>query len=459
MTFSIRTRLTLWFAAVIFCGLVLLSVLLFWGVKRSIHSAADKELRGRFKDVAALIQKSVPTLSAAEAQEEFNELGPDELWQARDPQGVWLFQSAAMRPYSAAVFAPTAAEDASFRDLAMPGRHKTVLRIYSAPVQAEGKSYFVQVAADISEYVELLDGLKVVSFIAIPLTLLFACFGGYWLSSRALAPVMAITQEARSITAASLSNRVPLPPHQDELRDLSQTLNAMLDRIESGFRRVQQFSADASHELRTPMSVIRTTAELALRKERDSAAYREALTQVLAESERTSAMIEDLLAIARSDSGAQLSLVRTDVVAIVRDACVKVSPLAEGRGITHHLKLPQEPVYVAADPDALQRLMLVLLDNAIKYSFAGGQIKTHVTDEAAHIVISVEDFGPGIPAQDLPRIFERFYRADPARSREPGGAGLGLSIAKWIADAHRAEVRVTSDPGRGSTFSILLPRA
>jgi signal transduction histidine kinase len=233
----------------------------------------------------------------------------------------------------------------------------------------------------------------------------------------------------------------------------------MLERIESAFRRVTQFTADASHELRTPVALMRTTSELALRKQRTESEYRQALNEVNEESVRTTELIENLLTLARADAcKAILERSALNLSDVVREVFGRAEKLAEQNGISLACEAPQEPVTVSGDRGTLRRLLIVLLDNAVKYTPAGGKVRISVNHEAQRAVVEVRDSGVGINEADLPHIFERFYRSDKSRSRDSGGAGLGLSIAKWIVEAHRGAIQVESQPERGSTFRVLLPK-
>jgi len=278
------------------------------------------------------------------------------------------------------------------------------------------------------------------------------------MSRRALAPVDEITRAARLVSEHNLSSRLAIPSAPDELQRLTLTFNEMLGRLEAAFKRMTQFTADASHELRTPVALVRTAAQLALRRERGDPKYREALGQVLEEATRMTGLIESLMTLARVDSGADtLNFVTLDITMLVREACRRSDPLAQAKGIQLDRTLPA-PVFVNADANALQRLFLILIDNAVKYTVTGGRIRVEIESKGDHVIVSVRDTGIGIPAEDRALIFDRFYRVDKARSREAGGAGLGLSIAKWIADAHHGSIRVESTPGEGSTFWFEMTR-
>jgi heavy metal sensor kinase len=291
-----------------------------------------------------------------------------------------------------------------------------------------------------------------------PAVLLLASLGGIWISRRALAPVDEITLAARSIGIQSLSRRLDVPSTGDELQRLSETWNEMLARLEAAVKRLSQFTADASHELRTPVALIRTTAELTLRRERSPETYREALRQVVLESERTSRLVDDLLLLARADAGLpSLALERMELTPLVRDVCQQGQVLAESRQLQISTVAPEEPVFVEANDPALRRMLLLLLDNAMKYTPVGGRIVLSVDRDPGGATVAVRDTGIGIPETALPHVFERFYRVDESRNRDAGGTGLGLSIAKWIAERHHASLEAESVVGEGSVFRIRFP--
>jgi heavy metal sensor kinase len=295
-------------------------------------------------------------------------------------------------------------------------------------------------------------------YIAIPSLLICAAVGGYWISTRALAPVDQITKTARTISAQNLSSRLVVPHTGDELQRLSETLNGMLDRLESAFKKITQFTADASHELRTPVAVMRTRAELSLRKARSADEYRDVISEVLAELEKTSGLIEQLMFLARADSGAEtLHFVETNVTEVLREACHQGSALAEAKQIGFQEEIPGDSMWIRGDASSLRRLFLILIDNAVKYTPANGHVEVSLQRINGYAIAQVKDTGIGIAETDLPNVFERFYRADKARTRDLGGVGLGLSIGRWITEVHAGTIKVQSAPGRGSVFQIRLP--
>jgi len=289
--------------------------------------------------------------------------------------------------------------------------------------------------------------------------LIVACLGGYWLSSRALRPVDEITTVARSIGVQNLSQRIAVPQTGDELQRMAQTWNDVLERLDIAVKRIRQFTSDASHELRTPLALIRATAELALRRERDPEGYRNSLRQIEHEAEHMTALTESLLTLARADSdGLGMTMQFTDLNDLVCSVVQQNAALAMEKGVTLRAVTAEQPAQAAqaaADPSGIRRILLILVDNALKHTPAGGTVTVSAAVDAARATLTVEDTGEGIPATALPHIFERFYRADPARGGG-SGFGLGLSIAQAIAQAHGSAITVSSTPGAGAHFSLSL---
>ena len=316
------------------------------------------------------------------------------------------------------------------------GHYKTL----ATEALVQGRTYRIVVAAPLESTELTLRRLREVLLWATPLVLLIGGLGGYWMSRRALEPVDAITRAAQSIGIENLSQRLDVPAAGDELQRLSETWNSMLARLEAAVKRLSQFTADASHELRTPITLIRATAELTLRRERPVETYREALRQIIDEADRTARLIEDLLLLARADAGLPaLPLDRVELTPLVRDVCEQGQILAQERQLEISAEGPEQPVYVDANDPALRRLLLLLVDNAVKYTPAGGRITLSVGLDPSGATVTVRDTGIGIPDAALPHVFERFYRVDESRNREAGGAGLGLAIAQWIAERHHAQ--------------------
>jgi len=405
------------------------------------------------------MEQQTASLSIPEIRDEFREhsvLGPGgDLFQVCDEQGQWLYRSVPLEDASVPIQPPEKLSQPQFEMMRI---QQHLLRFYSQRIVSSGKPYTVQVAALMNEGLEALERFRLMLFFTAPLLLIVASAGGYWLSTRALAPVDEISQAAQRISIENLANRLQVPETGDELQRLSETLNAMFSRLEASIDRMKQFTADASHELRAPISLIRTTAEVAVQKNRPAEEYHEALKEVLEESERTSQVIDSLMLLARADSGrTTLERLPTDACVVVREAIEQGEKLARNKGLMFAATVPDDPILVDADADALRRALLILMDNAVKYTPAGGSVKVDVGVQDRCLVASVSDSGIGIASEDLGNIFERFWRADKARSREQGGVGLGLSIAEWIIKMHGGSITVESDVGQGSVFRLHIP--
>ncbi len=458
---SIRFRLTVWYSAILALALVTFGALSWLTIRHILFKTVDDTLADRVEGVRRFMEHQIGALSVEEIRDEFKEhsvLGPGgDLFQVCDAQGVWLYRSVPLENGDVPIPLPSTLSAVGQAGGRVVGGVE--LRFLARRVEVLGKPYAVQVAAPMGELKDGLAGFGWALVVLTPLVLLVAALGGSWMSKRALRPIDRIIESARSIGEQSLAQRLPVPATGDELQRLPETLNQMLARIESAFRRVVEFTADASHELRTPVALIRTTAELALRKTREGAEYRQALEEVHSESLRTTDLIENLLTLARADAGkAALDQREIDLVPIVREASLQAEKLAHAKNIAFRAELPGAPLCTVGDAGALRRLLLIVIDNAVKYT-KEGQVTVRLTGNNGVSQVQVSDTGVGIAAGDLPRIFERFYRADKSRSRELGGAGLGLAIAKWIVEAHRGSIEAQSQPHQGSTFLITLPLA
>jgi heavy metal sensor kinase len=453
----LRIRLTTWYFAVLALSFLLFGISAFLAMRRSIYETADKRLRNQAAGARELMQHVWPERreNVVDELRELEELhAGGDLLQVSDQGGNWIYRSPSTSSYG--LPAPREARTS----IVTQELRGSLWRVLTVPVQVANGTYLVQIATPLDEFYEALDGFRWLLLLSSPILLLLASAGGYWLSRRALAPVDQITQEARRITAQNLSRRLAVPHTRDELQRLSETLNGMLERLEKAFQRVTQFTADASHELRTPVALMRTRAEVALRKPRPEDEYRETLDQILRELERTSGLIEKMMLLARADSGMEaLQRHHLNLAESVAEACREGRTLALAKQIAFHEQLPEAPVWVEGDAQSLARLFLILIDNALKYTAPGGRMEVILSAHAGSAVAEFRDTGIGIAAEDLPHIFERFYRSDRARSRESGGAGLGLSIGRWIAEAHGGTIEVRSTPGKGSVFAVRLPLA
>ena len=330
--------------------------------------------------------------------------------------------------------------------------------VIARPFALPGQSLVLLAAAPEAGNLVILQNFRRGLLTSVPILLLISSFGGYWMSRRALMPVDRITLAARSITIGNLSQRLPVSNSGDELQRLAQTCNAMLQRLDAAVGQIKRFTADASHELRGPLSFTRTVAEVALRNPNTDIDSRQAFEDIVEESAKAADLLEGMLTLARADSNSVDSVLEpVDLGAVVREACTLARPLAEERNLTLSVSTaPTSLVKVSGDFSSLRRLLWILLDNALKYTPAPGQIDVALGSVSGRATLTVRDSGIGISPSDLPHIFDRFYRADPSRSQVEGN-GLGLAIAKWIADLHHADLFVDSAQEKGSAFRVVFP--
>jgi two-component system, OmpR family, sensor kinase len=352
-------------------------------------------------------------------------------------------------------------------DMRLNGSAVAVLRggkVLAGTILARAHRVTRSVSADltivVTEPTETVDAelrlLREVLFIALPFFLLLAGAGGYWLARWNLAPLEAMAAQVRRI--GDTHARLDVRDAADELATLAASFNELLGRLDQSFDTMRRFVADASHELRTPLSVIRGEADVALSQERAPAEYRDSLAVILDESRRLSRLVDDLLNLARADSGrVQLHVREFYFNDLLADCCRSVQRLADARGIVLECRAGNDLPF-SGDEDLLHRLVINLLDNAIRYTPPDGRVVASVEPHQGGVRVRISDTGVGIAPDAASHVFERFFRADKARSRADGGFGLGLSIVKWIAESHRGAVELDSRPDAGATFTVTLPQ-
>ena len=337
--------------------------------------------------------------------------------------------------------------------------HNREGRAYHVRSETSGP-FRISVAYDETATRDALRTLGIVLLVGIPLAGGAALIGGTLLAGRLLSPVGDMAERARSITADRLSERLPVANPDDEFGRLATVFNETLARLQGSFEQLRRFTADASHELRTPLTALRSVGEVALQQARDATSYRDVIGSMLEEADRLARLVDSLLFLARADAGAiEIARERVDLGELARATVELLRVLAEEKEQT--LRVDAEgDVTVLADPGLLRQGLMNLIDNAIKYTATRGQVRVRVArSPAGQATIEVTDTGSGIPAAACARLFERFYRVDSARSRDQGGAGLGLSITRWAVEAHGGRVDLTSEEGKGSRFTIVLPGA
>jgi signal transduction histidine kinase len=372
--------------------------------------------------------------------------------QIADEQSGILYQSDVLRAHRVAML-PPGRPDGSLSTTTVSA-HGWPIRALSQRVLIEGTPLTVSVVEPLRDVMESLREYRLYLTLLIPVALLLTTTAGYWMSRRALAPVEQIRIEAEEIDSADLTTRLRVPSTDDEVARLAKTLNSMLSRIEAGFRSIERFTADASHELRAPLSLIMTAGEVSLRKERSREELAEVLRKIVREARHMSKLVENLLDLARGDARRRhTELAPVDLTAMLRDLCAELTPAAASKGLALTADIPDQEVRILGEATELRRLFLILLDNAIKYTEAGS-IGLGLLATGAHVIVKVGDTGIGIDKDALPHVFDRFWRADKARSRPEGGAGLGLSLASQIVQRHGGTISVESEIRRGSIFIV-----
>jgi two-component system heavy metal sensor histidine kinase CusS len=452
---SIRWRLTLWYGAVLAAVLAVFGASVYLMMRHALLARTGAGMSMESTEVAEEVARSRDRSTLGTWLERRFARHPGYDIQVSTPGGQALFRSGRIqadglpRPSD-----PPATGRPTFESFAGRSGHAHLLgRVVPGPDGPLLLQIAAPLAADDAELGELLT----VMLLAGPLALALALGGGYLLARRALAPVDRMAAEAGQITATRLDRRLEVPNPDDELGRLGATLNGMIARLERSFEETRRFTADAAHELRTPLAVMRNVAEVALRSPREPEHYRRVLGDVLEEVERLTRLAEQLLFLCREDAGLVplvMKGVRLDEV--VREAADHMSVVAEAKGLTiEGGDLASCPI--RADAEQIRRLLFNLLDNAIKFTPTGGTVRVGLERSDGHARLTIADTGVGIPAEQIPHVFERFYRVDPARGRDTDGTGLGLAICRSIAEAHGGRVEIESTVGLGTRAILTLP--
>jgi heavy metal sensor kinase len=456
---SIGVRLTLWYLLFFAVAQLVFGIGMWLILHDNIYDLVDDGLEQQVDDLKNFLRSQPRDRSIAKLQEEVNETyaieHPGDYLEISAENGALIYRSPFLQAHQSELSLPDKVMQPTMKGRKINGRH---FRFILQQLDVNGHTYSVKMGTPAEDAVETLHLFRSYLLMFAPLLLLAAAGGGYWLSRRALSPVDALVRSARDVGGTKLNRRLQKLDTGDELQRLSDTLNEMLDRIESAFLRITEFTADASHELRTPVSLIRTEAELALRRSRGEAEYKESLRHILLEAERTTVLIEEMLALARADSGRETLYVHpVDLRQTLQDVANGWQQVATIRNLQFSASLDVPESFVMGDEILLRRLADILLDNAFKYTSAPGSVSLSLAPKGDSIVITVQDTGVGIAEEEQSKIFERFYRVDKARSRRQGGSGLGLAIAQWITTQHRGSIAVESRSGEGATFRVELP--
>ena len=462
LSLPLRTRLTLWYLLTMAAIFVLLLGILHWQVQRSLLAQLDASLQ-------LTATQALATIGVEGGHMSFGEITGNAARQRLiDDFAVYLLAPDGALWDSLGhddEFAPLAPR-LGLQTVVYEGeRWRVLTRHIPDDIAISAGGGWIQVAQEMDIMTETLASLRTQIFWGVPLALVLAGLGGFFLARRALRPIERITRTAQTINAGDLSRRIGYRGPADEVGHLAATFDGMLDRLQSAFERERRFTGDAAHELRTPLTALKGRVEVTLSRPRSASEYTETLQDIGSQVDRLIQLSNNLLFMARLEQERQQVLQGEDVAlsGLLAAAVDQLRPLARRNRIELDLDVPPDLV-VPGDLDLLIRLFLNLLDNAIKYTREGGRAAVAAWAEGSDAVVAVQDMGPGISSEHLPHLFERFYRveADRARSLQDdghGGAGLGLAIAAEIARVHGGSIGVQSEMGEGTTFTVRLPRA
>lgn len=461
---SIRTKLTLWYVGILALVLIVFAGATYFLVVRVLARETDENL-----------QEMARNFKTALEAEQFDEKEKSSF----EKDVVEAVNESNFRDYGFAVYSAdyrriaSTITDAELNTVLIKSEvfarsysnitlGNETFRTYTTALEFGATKYQLFVFHSLRDQTNFLNRLRSIFFVAVPFALLLTGLGGYFLARKSLVPVVDMSRRAATIGATNLHERLPVKNPKDELGSLAQIFNALLARLENSFEQQRRFMADASHELRTPLAIVRGESEVTLSKEnRSPEEYRESLAIVQDESKRLTRIVEDLFTLARADSGQYgTNFAEIYLEELLTDCIRAARVLADKRKVSLNFCADEE-MPMRGDAQLLHRLFMNLLDNAIKYNREGGQVTVRGEKTFDFYRITIIDTGAGVAADEAGKIFERFYRADKARSRAPetetSGAGLGLSIAQWIAEIHQAELTLVRSDNSGSTFAVTFP--
>lgn len=461
---SFRTKITLWYVGVLALILIAFAALTYFLVVRGLQRQTDTNL-------AEMAQNFRLTLKAEEADEDEKSSASKVI---SEVVGESRFRDYGFTIYNenGEIIDSTAQNENFDSDFLKNSINKKfsdvktkdgkIFRVHTEPIKLYGENFYLLVFYSLEDQLDFLENLQIIFFIAVPLTLILAAIGGYFLARQSLAPVAEMSFKAANIGATNLHERLPVKNEKDELGTLANTFNHLLERLENSFEQQRRFMADASHELRTPLAIVRGESEVALSKDdRKTDEYRESLEIVSEEGKRLTQIVEDLFILARADAG-QFQLRKNDFYLdeLLNECCRAVRTLISQNNLKFNLKTENELLF-HGDEILIRRLIMILLDNAIKYTAPEGEISVSCKKVNENYEIKFQNTGEQIPDESQTRIFERFYRTDKARSRSNtkngSGAGLGLSIGHWIAEAHGGHLELLYSNDTETAFNIILP--
>lgn len=454
MFHSVRARLTLWYTANLALVLIIFSAVSYVLLARAIRAENDASLADTAHELAAAFD---PADRSRGRDVLLDFRYSDRQILVLSPKGEIVAGSNKISPEVRTRIQSFIRAGGTGLGTIPGGEEGDGIRIIATPITVVGTRYSVVVARDLSEQADRLESAAQAVFFGIPLALIVAAAGGYLLARKSLAPVTTMSLKARQIGAETLDERIEIGNERDELGFLAATLNGLLERLQLAFESQRRFMADASHELRTPIAIIQGEADVALARDRDAADYRESIEVMQRAARKLTRIVQNLFLLARGDAGRYpISMSRFYVGEVIADCIRGMRSVAQARGVELSCSAPED-IVIVADEELIHRLVLNLVENAVKFTPSGGKVHVDLQAGDGNCTIRVADTGPGIAPADQSRIFERFFRGDRARPGNAGGAGLGLPIARWIAEVHGGELRLEHSDAHGTVFVAVLP--
>lgn len=455
---SVRAKLMFLYFVVTLTGLLLFGLMSFGVLRFTLLQAKKTHLQGREDRLISLLKENKARSAPASLEEELKNYAlvthEGNLFDIQKLDGSPVFP---LKSTTRNWVLPKA------EDCVQPVFRSVTLDLHPAMMMChiillDGHAVRLNIGGSLEEEVDILKKYRNALFLLMPGLLILSSICGYLLSGHALRPVDRMTRAALGIGIGNLSERLPVPQAKDEIQQLAIAWNQLLARLEAAVSRLSRFSADASHDLRTSITVILATAQLSLHRRRSEAEYRDDLDKIVTECRTASTLLDALLALAQSDNFIhEVAFKEINLCELLVSGCRRIEDLAESSDIMLDWYLPAEPAFIQGDELLLQRLLGILLDNAIRYTPAHGEIRAEVILANDGTIVTVRDTGVGMSEDVRQNVFERFYQADLRERKSQAGSGLGLSIGRWIADAHGADLTVESAPGRGSAFQIRFP--
>jgi heavy metal sensor kinase len=454
---SIRVRLTFWYLLTFGSLLIAFSTYIYSSLANDLRRRFDASILRTAEAIASEFGKFAERDNVVKGAEEAIE----ELREGRETAAIFregrLLTSSGDDVTEALASAKIPTAPGALKEPVFATEEWMNKRLVVVPFQAGGVNYVIAELEPLDKLEGEIGHMRRIILFGLPAALILTAAGGFLLARKSLSPVVTISEQADHISAKNLNERLKITNPDDELGRLAGVFNALLSRLDTSFRVMREFMADASHELRTPLTIIQGEAEVSLSNDGTAGEYRQSLGVIRDQAKRSARIVSDMLALARADAGEQnWRMEELYLNDLVEESGQAAQSLAALKGIRFTCEAGEDVMF-KGNEELLRRMIVNLIDNAIRYTPAGGSVSVALTCEQSCARLEVSDTGIGIPPESVERVFDRFYRVEDSRTRASGGSGLGLSIVKLAAESHRGSVSLVSEPNRGSTFTVSLP--